>query len=292
MLPGFIADGPGASVRRLRPLMIRLTVVALLVALNSFVGEGGAWSFQHVRPAGRWLLFFSLGWQVVEWPLLAFWLAWSSGSFLSRLSVGLAAIALRAAVYGAWDLAGTGYGISLVWYVLFSVPLVLGLYGLTMPLRDCTAWSLVGRSQDEPVLATWQWSLRQLLAWTTFLAIPLASAQLANQFTRVTESDPRFWLALGWEFGIGVLVTGTVAIAVLSERLAWQWRLLMMAAAPLVAFRMRVVYGWLVGSHERVADSAWWGVGLFTAALVNVLVLRWCGLRWRRMEASPDDDAN
>ena len=288
---GSLAEEPRTSVHSWRPLVIRLTVVALLVALNSFVGDGGAWSFQHVRPA-RWLVFFSLGWQVVEWPRLAFWLAWSTGSFLNRFSVGLAAIALRAAVYGAWGLAGTRYVLPLLWYLLFCIPPVLVMCGLMLPLRDCTAWRLAAGSQNQPVAANWQWSLRQLLAWTTFLAIPLAIGQMATQVIKATELDTTFWLSLGWESGIGALVTGTVAIALLAERLVWPWRLLMMAAAPLVAFRMRVVYGWLVGSPERVADSAWWGVGLFTAALVNVLVLRWCGLRWRRMEASPDDDAN
>jgi hypothetical protein len=257
-------------------------VIVVLLVLNSLIADGGIWAFRQIRPSGRFLFFFSLGWQGVKWPLLAFWLTWGLGSFVWRLVLTVVAIAMMSAVHQLWPPYEEEIGFHLVWYVAFSNTVVLGLHALMLPMRDCTSWGLVGRSHEELVSKPLQWSIRQLLIWTTFLAIPLAMAQLASRMLESAELSPKFWLALVLEAAIGALATGAIGIALLSERLAWWLRLTTIAAMPPILFGLRVGYAMIFTYPERVSDSLWWTSGLSVAALTNMLLLRWCGMRWKR----------
>jgi hypothetical protein len=265
------------------PSVWRLGVaIVLLLMLDSLISEGGIWTFRQVRPFGRFLLFFSLGWQGVEWTLLTFWLTWGQGSFISRLVVTVVAIAMMSAVHQLWPPYSAEFVFHLVWYAAFSNTMVLGLHALMLPMRDCTSWRLVGRAHEDLVSKPLQWSIRQLLSWTTCLAIPLAMAHLASRMLEGTELGSKFWLALLSEAAMVSLATGAIGIALLSEQLAWWCRLATIVAMPLILFGLRLGYAVLFTYPERMSDSLYWTAGLTVGVVVNMLLLRWCGMRWKR----------
>jgi hypothetical protein len=109
--------------------------IVLLLMLDSLISDAGIWTFRHVRPSGRLLFFFSLGWQGVEWPLLAFWLTWGLGSFVWRLVLTVVAIAMMSAVHQLWPPYEEEIVFHLVGYVAFSNTVVLGLHALMLPMR-------------------------------------------------------------------------------------------------------------------------------------------------------------
>lgn len=279
-----------ASTAWRRSSMWRLVAaVALLVVLNGTVAEGGLWVFRQIRPSGQFLLYFSLGWPGVDCSLLALWLTWGPGSFVGRLILSLFVIAVRCAT-AAWNLLGPEFGLFFVWSLMISSTIVLGSHGVMLPFRDSISWRIVDRGTREAIDARpWQWSIQKLLTWTTFLAIPLAMGKLANELLSLVELNPTFWFALCSETAIGLLGTGALAIAVLTERLSWATRLILVAAVPLILFGLRLGYVSLYNYPDGVRGSAWWSAGLGTGALVNLMILRRCGLRWKRAVVSPTD---
>jgi hypothetical protein len=158
---------------------------------------------------GAVLVFYCLGISAAEGFVLAAWLVWGGGSFLSRLTLHWGAVAALGAAWLIGAILAEGPRDGDIRDALEVVPFSLPLFSLAIqvPLwvaRHCFGWRLVDTCSDN--VPPRPLAIRDLMAGTVIVALSFALARLAEGM------DEEGWLV--WAI-LGLSVAGICLVSVL-----------------------------------------------------------------------------
>jgi hypothetical protein len=243
-------------------------------------------------PRDEWRIGIGLGLGFSVVSLAGLWTVFGPFRFFTRVPLAILLVAFSILALGAFFLADQGIGSNVEGAILVAITAALqwmGLVGLFTAARAATGsilmlpgTTLAGGNRKA------QFGIRQILIWTTGVAIFLAILRLVISrfmpgglnWSAITRESSAFALLLGFN----LVVTCSIAWAILSRG-----NLVLRLAAAIVLVLLAT---WLEHPAFRAvlgpggeAAIFWWINGAGSLCLVvNLFIVRLCGYRLMRDE--------
>ena len=229
------------------------------------------------------------GMMIAPQALLACWLTWGSGRFVQRILIVLVMLTVSTTAYALLhSMTGTTIPIllMLLWTGLAGLTQVFLAHAVMMPLQLSTKWDL--RFSDKvppPSVPTRQWSLMDVLAWTTSVALPLTFVKLSEQIdpTPVLDQHWVVWQLPQW---LHVALTCAALYAVFFVEHRWQRRAMVVAVIAVIDLLGRVAVSRHFGESLSVAYHPIGMLAMLATAYLIGWLLRACGVVLYRPSAN------
>lgn len=230
------------------------------------------------------------GVEIVPQALLACWLTWGAGRFIQRMLVAIAVLTVSTASYvlvcSMLNTETFSLLLAFLWFALGSLIQVLLAHAAMMPLQLSTRWDL--RFSDKMPLANAsprKWSMIDVLAWTTSVALPLTFVKLLEQVDQGAVAD-QYWLAWHLENLLHVALTCAALYAVFFVEHRWQQRAMVVTAIAIADLLIRVAVSYHFFQSFSVAYHSIGMLAMLATAYVVARLLRACGVVLYRPSAN------
>jgi hypothetical protein len=232
------------------------------------------------------VFFFSMGWNSFVPILLATWLTWGGGQIALRLLAVLATFFLfcviASSIHERLVPANTiPFGSVLV----FTFAQILILHAIAAPLQGILGYQLSFQQVSSSPCDNWrlQWTMLDILAWTTFVISALALVRLNSAIVSSETTMPEaHWLNFVTVSAPAVAVAPLVLWAVFGKRHGLAVRIALLAAAFLLAFGIDQGTLLILAGRWRTRETSLQAIGVVSAALFDFGVIRLAGVCWRR----------